>query len=196
MARLQNLGLTCLAVVILMGCFATTLQADPISLSGNFKTTFTVTCLSSDCAKFQAPYTGTGSITLNGSTLTNVAVSSSQVVDFTLPIPALNGTITFTAANGDKLFATSTGIPGAPINGSASLAGLSLIFNGGTGLFANVYGTLTITAGKATFTSATGGVGEFTFGGAGSTVPEPATLLLLGAGLAGIAATLRRRKKR
>lgn len=194
MARLRNLGLTCLAVVIVGMTSAA--QADSITISGDFKTTFTVKCLSNDCAKFEAPYTGTGSISLNGSTLANIAVSSFQVVDFTLPVPALNGTITFTAANGDKLFVTSTGIPGAPINGSASLVGLSLILNGGTGLFANIYGTVTITAGSATFTSPAGGVGEFTFRGTASTVPEPATLFLLGAGLAGIAATLRRRKKK
>ena len=195
MARLRNLGLKGLAVVILLVCLAATLQADTINISGDFKTTFTVTCLTNDCAKFQAPYTGTGSISLNGSTLTNISVASAQVVDFTLPIPALNGTITFTAGNGDKLFVTATGIPGVPINGSASLAGLSLILNGGTGLFANLYGTVTTTAGKATFTSPTGGIGEFTFSGTVSSVPEPATLLLLGAGLAGIAASLRRKKQ-
>ena len=129
-----------------------------------------------DCTRFEAPCTGTGTITLGALTLSDVMVESEQVADYTALTPRLVGTAAFGSASG-QLFAGLVADPLAvPVGGSVSLVGGVFTVTGGTGVFSNLVGTFTTTAGLATFTSPAGGVGHFEFVGDLQAVPEPSTL--------------------
>jgi len=62
---------------------------------------------------------------------------------------------------------------------------------GGTGLFEGATGAFTLT-GTANFINSSS---QGTFTGTINTIPEPATMLLLGTGLAGFWAAVRKRRK-
>lgn len=105
-----------------------------------------------------------------------------------------NGLFTFDFANGSTLFGTTSGtviLP--PING---IAPNSLIFSitGGTGLFAGATGSLLVN-GQVTFLPGGFTNNTLNFNGTITTVPEPTTMLLLGTGLAGVAAKVRKGRK-
>lgn len=169
-------------------------KADPAALpiSGSFTTTFSVVCLDQACSQAQTPVAGSGTINFNGTTYNNVGLVISQVLNQTTG--SINGLVTFTLANGDQLFTDTIGQLGQLVGNVGAFSGNFNILSG-TGVFANLTGALPY-VGSATFTSQAGGVGQFTFSGSATVVPEPATLLLLGAGLAGVAARIKHRQRR
>ena len=73
---------------------------------------------------------------------------------------------------------------------------VSAIFSitGGTGLFAGATGSL-LANGQVTFLPGGFTNSTLNFTGTITTVPEPATLVLLGTGLAGVATKVRKRRK-
>jgi len=82
-----------------------------------------------------------------------------HAIDFSTSVQS--GPSTYTAANGDQLFATYTGIAGAPgPNGVLQFSGTQT-FTGGTGRFSGATGT-SVVQGTANVVT---GVGQFTFSG-------------------------------
>lgn len=127
-----------------------------VAINGSFATTFQfipLVCVDGsgtpvDCATAGAipvivstPFEGAGKL----SHLDRSTVISEQTVDFTKTPPELTGTDVFTAANGDRLFATHGGISGAPdAQGNVTFSG-EYIFTGGTGKFKGANGSAEFT---------------------------------------------------
>lgn len=127
-----------------------------VPIKGSFETTFQfipLVCVDGsgtpvDCSVAGAipvvvstPFEGIGRL----SHLGNTTVSSEQTVDFTKTPPELTGTDEITAANGDKLYATHSGISGAPdAQGNVTFSG-EYTFTGGTGKFKGASGSASFT---------------------------------------------------
>jgi hypothetical protein len=120
-----------------------------VTIKGNFETTFQfipIVVVDGVPVIVSTPFHGTGRVSHLGKS----TVSSSQTVDFTTVPPTLTGTDEFIAANGDKLYATHTGISGAPdAAGNVTFSG-EYIFTGGTGKFTGANGSAAFTGGEPT----------------------------------------------
>ena len=92
------------------------------------------------------------------------------------------------------LFGTATGtVTLPPVNGIAPNS-LTYDITGGTGVFSGATGTL-LANGEVMFNPDGTTSNTFNITGTINTVPEPATLFLLGTGIAGVAAKVRKKRK-
>jgi hypothetical protein len=147
-----------LAVWLMTSMSAT--AEDNVSIKGSFGNSFSVIPTSVP-EVFEVPVIGTGSL----SHLGNITVSVSQFANFTVNPITTSGTMMVTVADGDQIFADSTGtvlfLPDG--SGFANLDG-TLNFTGGTGRFSGASGSATF-SGLTHQDTPAGGTGLFTLKG-------------------------------
>ena len=147
-----------LAAVMMTSSPAT--AKDNVSIMGSFGNSFSVIPTPVP-GVFEVPVTGTGSLSHIG----NITVSVSQLTNFTVTPITTSGTMTITVADGDQIFADSTGTVLFLPDGSAfaTLDG-TVTFTGGTGRFSGASGSATF-SGLTHQDTAMGGTGLFTLKG-------------------------------
>ena len=104
-----------------------------------------------------------------------------------------NGLFTFDFGGGNSFFGTYVGMVTLPPVGGVAPLNQTFTVTDGTGRFAGASGSFTGFGARIE----AGGVANIhlDFNGTITTVPEPATVLLLGTGLAGVCASARKRRK-
>ena len=193
--RIPKIIFASLSVALLCIGSATVAHADVITFTGS-RDTFNVSPAAPNIGRCGTPAPpnllatlppGTG--TSNLGAFTTVESHCVNVATGNLS----NGLFTFDFGGGNTFFGTYVGTVTLPPVGGVAPLSQTFTVTGGTGLFTGASGGFT---GLGARIEANGVANiRLDFNGTITTVPEPATLLLLGTGLAGVAAKVRKRLK-
>ncbi len=196
--RIPKIIFASLAVALLCIGSATVAHADVITFTGSRNYTGGQTGVPNPvrCGPADPNYLVTDPTDMGTSNLGSFTSTQSRCVNTTTG-NIFNGLFTFTFASGDTLTGTYFGALTGAFNPNAFSVLTdteNYTVTGGTGLFAGATGNI-LGIGTLTFTPGIFPLSAVNLNGTITTTPEPTTMVLLGTGLAAIAAKVRRRRK-
>ena len=199
MPHLSKLVLASLTFAVLCIGSATMAKADTLTFTG---TRFNVDPGPSPVGRCAPAFTLEINPVIGTSTGTSNfgAFTPTQSICLMLPPPGplTNGLFTWAFASGDTLTGTYSGALTGVFNPAiTSVLDVTenYVITGGTGLFAGATGNI-LGLGTVTFTPGILPFANINLNGTITTVPEPATMLLLSTGLAGVGAAIKKRRKK
>ena len=197
MPYLSKLILASLTFVVLCLGSATVARADTVAFTGSrFNQSPPASPVGRCAPAFTLeinPIIGTSTGTSNFG-----AFTPTQSICVMPPAPLTNGLFTWAFASGDTLTGTYSGALTGVFNPAiTSVLDVTenYVITGGTGLFAGATGNI-LGLGTVTFTPGILPFANINLNGTITTVPEPATMLLLSTGLAGVGAAIKKRRKK
>ncbi len=197
MPQLSRIGLTTLTFVVLCLGTAASTQADTITFNGSREFSGGTGAVPDPVRCGPAPphFRVTNPPGVGASNLGSFTSTESQCNNNAIGI-VFDGRFTFDFGGGNTFFGTYVGTivgipPPPPPPGTVLTVSFTYTLTGGTGSFVNASGNL---LGTGTIT-----LNPLPIGNSSridiTTIPEPATMVLLGTGLAGIGAAVRKRRK-